>query len=98
MKKLLLIFIFLPLLSIAQSIDVKIKGTIEFEGHLYKNESLEFPYMFKANTFDSTVYKGNIQFVRTKCNNKECETIHLSDKNSIKLISSSNSKGYLIAN
>lgn len=80
MKKILFLLI-LPLLSYAQSMDTDIKGIIELDGHLFKNDTLKEKYKVKADLYDVVIYKGNYNFTRRKCEIERCKTIHLIKKN-----------------
>lgn len=76
MKKLLLLFvIILSCNSIfAQE---KIKGIIEVEGHLYKNDTLKLPFIFNYNLYGVEIKKENFKYKRVKCSIDNCKIIHL---------------------
>jgi hypothetical protein len=77
MKKIIIILLLFALPTIAQE---KIKGIIETEGHIVKNDTLKNPFTVKYDLYGVEIKRENEIFERQKCQIEKCKIIHLKKK------------------
>jgi hypothetical protein len=77
MKILIIIILLFGLPTIAQE---KIKGIIETEGHIVKNDTLKNPFTVKYDLYGVEIKRENEIFERQKCSIEKCKIIHLKKK------------------
>lgn len=77
MKKLIILCILFGLPTLAQE---KIKGIIETEGHIVKNDTLKIPFTVKYDLYGVEIKRENEIFERQRCSIENCKIIHLKKK------------------
>lgn len=77
MKKIIILFLLFGLPTLAQE---KIKGVIETEGHIVKNDTLKIPFTVKYDLYGVEIKRENEIFERQRCSIENCKIIHLKKK------------------
>ena len=81
MKKLIIATLLLITATVsAQETEVKIKGTIEIDGHSFDNNKSKDPILFKATLDGIKIFDSKKEYQKRKCNIDSCKTIHLETK------------------
>lgn len=61
-------------------VDMRLKGFVEIDGHLFNNNTSKDPVNFKADLDGIKIYDSKKEYQKRKCNIENCKTIHLEPK------------------